>query len=104
MALTRSELKELEGLILYAWGEDEGESVMAALMLDVAEPKKLRRLLVSRADDIEETSPRQAMRLRELAAKFGGPVLSEEKGPMYQRYRRQNIRALAEAYKEAHNA
>jgi hypothetical protein len=75
MTLTRSEEKELEGLIETAWGEKR--TVISTLLLYVADNSKLRKLLSERADDLESEDPNTAKRLRYFAKNVGGHVLKE---------------------------
>ena len=98
MPLTRQEYSELEGLIEKAWGEDP--QTLSSLLLDVADTPKLRKLLTERSQDIEPDDPVTARRLRQLALRLGGRVLSVDPQAVKRREHVAAVRAAAEAYRE----
>ena len=70
--LTLSERRELEQLISQAWGDDYGQGVITALMLDVADVSKLAKALEERAHDLDKGGDDEEMSqlLRYFAAKI----------------------------------
>ena len=93
MPLTRQEYSELEGLIEKAWGEDP--QTLSSLLLDVADTPKLRKLLTERSQDIEPDDPVTARRLRQLALRLGGRVLSVDPQAVKRREHVAAVRAAA---------
>jgi hypothetical protein len=72
LMLTQAELKELEGVILMAWGESDSQTVMAALLIDVADTSKLSEMLFDRTRDLRSNNEvTLAKRLEHFAKKLG---------------------------------
>jgi len=68
MTLTADEHVDLVGLIEQAWGGHN--ETLTSLLLESADPKKLRRLLLDRARDLVPIDPETANKLKAFAAKL----------------------------------
>ena len=87
MNLTQDERWELEEIIRRAWSDDYGEGLFASLMIDVANPQKLSKILYERARDIEPDDYSLAQQLRYYGAKIVGRKPSQASEAQMKAYR-----------------